>query len=65
MNNLLWRYRKEGEFDQFSYVEGNDEDSEGYDVTMFVQKITKECGSSYDTVCPPSICDCRGKAQEK
>ena len=34
--NPLWRYRKKGEFDQFSYVEWNDEDSFGYEITMFL-----------------------------
>ena len=29
------------------------------------EKSNDKCGDSYDTVCPPSICDCRGKAQEK
>lgn len=32
----LWRYRKDNEIDQFSYVEWNDEDSAGYEVTMFL-----------------------------
>lgn len=32
----LWRYSKNGEFDQFSYVEWNNEDSVGYEVTMFL-----------------------------
>ncbi len=29
------------------------------------EKPASKCGDSYDTVCPPSICDCHGKAQEK
>lgn len=32
----LWRYHKDGEIDQFSYVEWNDKDSFGYEVTMFL-----------------------------
>ncbi len=27
--------------------------------------LTKKCGDSYDSVCPPSICDCQGMGQEK
>jgi hypothetical protein len=27
------------------------------------EKPASKCGDSYDTVCPPSICDCRGKEQ--
>lgn len=32
----LWRYRKGGEVDQFSYVEWKDEDCVGYKKTMFI-----------------------------
>jgi len=35
----LWRYRKEGELDQFSYVEWKDEDCVGYQKTMFIPVI--------------------------
>jgi hypothetical protein len=27
--------------------------------------LSKKCGTSYDSVCPPSICDCQGKSQKK
>ena len=32
----VWRYHKDGEIDQFSYVEWNDEDSVDYEVTVFL-----------------------------
>ena len=35
----LWRYRKESEIDQFSYVEWKDEDCVGYQKTMFIPVI--------------------------
>ena len=27
--------------------------------------LSKNCGTSYDSVCPSSICDCQGKRQKK
>jgi len=33
--------------------------------TMMTAKDLFKCGSSYDSVCSPSICDCIGKAQQK
>ncbi len=35
----LWRYRKKGEIDQFSYVEWKNEDCVGYQKTMFIPVI--------------------------